>query len=289
MTHEKDGLGDLKNYIQNIPNIDRACSTVIENSLAIFLPHKRLDKTNIYKEFINNNQLLELESDFFEKVEIRGRLLGQLHKDILEMLLTSEKTFNVEKQLFKVKITAYELLKKLGLSTGNKVWLIKKIKEIAECRIDLYFKDGSGKNISFNFGIIDDILEVDKEYLTINFTTAYTLFMLKTEMLEYSDYVNDIVRIENNFIKAIVRYLLIHKGNNSQIRIENLIKKLEYQKLISKIDLQRDLRLLKKEETQMMLRNKFGITLTNNNNTLTFNKKLDKKIYKIQTQKSLFE
>lgn len=289
MTHEKDGLGDLKNYIQNIPNIDRACSTVIENSLAIFLPHKRLDKTNIYKEFINNNQLLELESDFFEKVEIRGRLLGQLHKDILEMLLTSEKTFNVEKQLFKVKITAYELLKKLGLSTGNKVWLIKKIKEIAECRIDLYFKDGLGKNISFNFGIIDDILEVDKEYLTINFTTAYTLFMLKTEMLEYSDYVNDIVRIENNFIKAIVRYLLIHKGNNSQIRIENLIKKLEYQKLISKIDLQRDLRLLKKEETQMMLRNKFGITLTNNNNTLTFNKKLDKKIYKIQTQKSLFE
>lgn len=289
MTHEKEGLSDLKNYIQNIPNIDRACSTVIENSLAIFLPHKRLDKTNIYKEFINNNQLLELESDLFEKVEIRGRLLGQLHKDILEMLLTSEKTFNVEKQLFKVKITAYELLKKLGLSTGNKVWLIKKIKEIAECRIDLYFKDGSGKNISFNFGIIDDILEVDKEYLTINFTTAYTLFMLKTEMLEYSDYVNDIVRIENNFIKAIVRYLLIHKGNNSQIRIENLIKKLEYQKLVSKIDLQRDLRLLKKEETQTMLSNKFGITLTNNNNTLTFNKKLDKKIYKIQTQKSLFE
>jgi len=52
--------------------------------------------------------------------------------------------------------------------------------------------------------------------------------------------------------------------------------------LVSTIDLQRDIRELKKEETQKMLLEKFGITLTNDKNTLTFNEIKEKKHYFIE-------
>lgn len=276
----------LSQYMENVPGLDRACSTVLENSVSIFLPHKRIDKTDVFKEFIKNNQILEIEieNDLFSKVEIRGRLLGQFHKDILEILLTSPKIFSKHTNAFKVNITAYEILNRLGKSTGNKKWLIQKIDEIAECRIKIHFKT-KGISKTLNFGFISGIHGRDDKELSIGFTSEYTAFMVKTEMLEYSDYVDDIVLIKNDFIKALVRYVLINKGNNSQIRISNLMKKLNYQRLISKIDLMRDLRLLRKEETRGMLLEKFGITLTSNEKTLTFNSsKNDKRHYHLQSK-----
>ena len=261
----------LEEFYSSVENIDRACSTVIENSIAIFLPHKRLDKTDTQKKFYENNQTLEIESDLFEKVEIKGRLLGQQHKDILEVLLSNQLIYDVEYRRFKVKLSAYSILKRLKKSTTNKKWLLQKLNEIAECRIIIRFKDENNKSNGFNFSFINSILDSEQKVITINFTPEYTHFIAKNEMLDYRKYIDDIIAIENDFVKAVVRYILINNGKNSQISISKLIEKLKYKHLVSTIDLQRDIRELKKEETQKMLLEKFGITLTNDKNTLTFN------------------
>lgn len=270
-----DNKGDntlsLNLFYSNIENLDRACSTVIENSTAIFLPHKRLDKSSVQKKFYEQNQILEIKSDLFSKIEIRGRLLCQTHKDILEVLLTSPKIYNEERKTFSVKITAYSILKRLGKATTNKKWISQKLAEIAECRIKIEFKNNSKESYSFNFGFIETIIQRDaKEYL-IRFLPTYSHFMAKNEMIDYSNYVENILQIKNPFISSIVRYMLTHKGNNSQISIDNLIKKLNFKNLISKEQLKDNITELKREKSQQMLEEKFGIILTNKKQTITYN------------------
>ena len=92
----------LLELYDNAERINRACATVIENTTAIFLPFKRLDKTNIYKRFLENNQILEITNDENVRVEIRDRLLGQSHKDVLEALLTCPKIFVRKTKQFKI-------------------------------------------------------------------------------------------------------------------------------------------------------------------------------------------
>ena len=270
-------------FLSVVPEIDRACTTVIENIISIFVPHKRIDKSLIQKEFDDNNRVLVIENTVFDKVEIRGRLLGQTHKDILEVLLTSDKTYSKETKQFKIKTTSYAILKKLGKDTSNRKWLIKKIEEIAECRVKLFFKETTEKqNIAYSFGFIGGILDKDEKEIYISFTPEYTHFMAKNELLDYSNYVEDIIQLKSPFIKAIVRYMLTNKGNNSQISIEKLLEKLKLKKLISLEQLKDELFELKSEEMQEILLFKFGISLTNNNDTLTFKSIISKPHYHIK-------
>lgn len=269
--NESNNILSLDLFYANVENLDRACSTVIENSTAIFLPHKRLDKSSVQKKFYEQNQILEIKSDLFNKVEIRGRLLCQTHKDILEILLTSPKTYNEEKKTFSVKVTAYHVLKRLGKYTSNKKWLSQKLSEIAECRIEIEFQDNNKKSRRFNFGFIETISKEDEKEFTIRFLSTYSYFMAKNEMIDYSNHVENILQIKNPFISSIVRYMLTHKGNNSQISIEKLIVKLSFKDLISNEQLKDNITELKRKKTQEMLKEKFGIVLTNQEKTVTYN------------------
>ena len=269
------------------------------NSISIFLPFKRIDKTDIYKKFVKNNQILEIQNDLFDKVEIRGRLLGQGHKDILEVLLSSNKVYSKKNKNFQIQETATSLTKRLGRNIGKKKWIIQQLKEIAECRINIYFKDAK-KEVDFNFSFIDNIIGINENELTINFSSSYTYFLAESELLDYRNYVDDIINIDKycqkwskerkmkshhinpDFIKAITRYMLQHKGNNSQIGIDLLLKKLNLNNLISEEQLSNYLTDLKREEVKEYLKEKFGITLTNNNKTLTFNTPASKTHYIIK-------
>ena len=92
-------------FVDRAEDLNQACSTILENHATIFLPYKRLDRTKIQKEFYENNQKLEVDSNLFDKIEIQGRLLGQDHKDILEILLSSKKRFDKINKSFKVVVS----------------------------------------------------------------------------------------------------------------------------------------------------------------------------------------
>lgn len=255
--------------------------------MGIFLPHKRLDKSNVQLGFYENNQTLVLKSDIYEKIEIKGRLLCQTHKDILEALLTSEKIWMKDLKTFKVNITAYQIFKKLGKSSGNKKWLEQKLDEIAECRIKITF-DSKEENF-FNFSFVNAIggkNKGDKEF-SIIFSSSYSHLMAKNEMLDYSDYVADILSVKHYFTKAVIRYMLTHNGRDSKITIENLVKKLNLEKVISQKQLAEDIRYIRKPETQKMLKDVFGIELKNDEKTIVFNTPEEKPRYHIQSSLNL--
>jgi len=290
-------LSNLEKYYDSIENIDRACSTVIENSITIFLPFKRLDKTDIYRKFKKNNNVIDIENSFFKKVECKGRLLGQTHKDILEILLSMSEhtTYSKDTARFKITTTAYELTKKLKRNRGKKQWIIKKIDEIAECRIKIFYTTLNNDNETFNFNFISSIRTINENEIEINFTPEYTYFLIHNELLDYKNYIPSIMELESDikeiqrtykkrdgsyglkrginteFIKSIVRYMLTHNGKNSQISIDTLINKMKLNKIMSNRELEENLFDLRREPVQELLKNKFGITLTADKQTLTFN------------------
>lgn len=288
MNNHKEILDNIK-FLTSVENIDKATSTVLENSLLIFLPFKRIDKTEIHKKFLDNNQMIEVSTHLFERVEIRGRLLGQGHKDILEALLSMPKEFDSKKNRFNIITTAYQLIKVLDRNKGNKKWILQRLKEISECRVNLYFDDEEGNKKDFNFGFISSILGENEEELTIHFTSEYTHFLVSYELLDYKNYISNILSLDNeakrwskeielkskninsDFLKAIIRYMLQDKGNNSQMKISNLIEKLGLNNIISKDALEDNLIDLRRPIVQKHLKEKFGLYLTNNNQTITFN------------------
>jgi len=155
--------------------------------------------------------------------------------------------------------------------------------------------------VDFNFTFIENITNINDNELTIYFTQSYTYFLANTELLDYSKYVDDIIALDKmcsiwskeeklsrninaDFLKAIVRYMLQHNGKNNQIRISRLIKKLNLDILISKEQLKKILADLKRPKVQQYLKEKFGISLTANGTTLTFNELQNKKHYFIENK-----
>ncbi|ADR35337.1 hypothetical protein Sulku_2687 (plasmid) [Sulfuricurvum kujiense DSM 16994] len=288
----KDLSLSVLEFVSSAPNINRACSSLLENATSIFLPFKRIENSDVSKRFLKNNQVLEIDHDLFGqtgRMQIRGRLLGQIHKDILEVLLTGEKVFNKNDRKFSVEMSAYQILKRLGVTTSNKEWLSSKINEIAECRLRFLF-DGED-DFSFNFietvtGVTKkdsegNIVKSGEKTIKVVFSEAYTAFLARTEILDYSNYIDDIVSIDNTFVKAVVRYMLTNNGKNSKIKISNLIEKLRTDKIMSQIELDRNIKLLKSHDTQELLNEKFGITLIGDE-TLVFNELENKSHYYIK-------
>jgi len=83
-------------------------------------------------------------------------------------------------------------------------------------------------------------------------------------------------------VKAVVRFMLAHNGRNSRISIENFVEKTNLRRVISDKQLNKDIKFFKEEETQNMLKDKFGIELENEERTIIFNTPEDKKRYYIQ-------
>lgn len=285
---------EFGDYLKSVKNINRACSTVIENGIAIFLPLTRIDLSNVYKIFMDNNQTLEVENDMFEKVEIKGRLLGQTHKDVLETLLTMPKTFSETTTQFKISATAYRVLKNMGKHTGDKQWLLQKLDEIAECRIKLHYKNANNKDESFNFSFVSSIRIIDHSKIEINFSPEYTYFMAHNELLDYSEYVPQIISlkselkkiqtelglvhgINDDFIKALVRYMLMNNGKGTYRRIDTLVRELNLKKIMSEGEILNCITDLRRKEVIELLDKLFGITLVSDKNTIQFKSKEDKK------------
>ena len=276
-------------------------SSLLENELPIYLPLKRIEQSKINREFNQNNRILEIPSEHFDKVEIRGRLLGQLHKDIMEILLSYQKRFSKSEHSFNVVFTAYNIKKQLKKNI-TKQQVIQHLKEISEFRLNTYSTISGEHKIDYNFGFIGSVSLIDDTTIKVRFTQEYTYFLAKTKGLHYSDYIEDIIAIDQkakdwsqelnlkshkinpDFLKAIVRYMINNDGNNSQIKIDNLIDKLNLKNLICMEQLNNYITDLRRENVQNYLQEKFGITLTNDDKTLTFNTPEDKKKYIISDE-----
>ncbi len=251
----KKNIGSAKTEI----NLKRATSSLLENSLPIFLPVKNIHKTKAHALFSKNNGSLKIET-VFGVVEIRGRILGQNHKDILEMLLCQTKIGIIEDDSISVNFKRYGFLQKIGRSTGNYTWLEDRIKEIRDFSFGIVYYDKDGKKVEVGgFGIIDKYRFEDNKTLSVKFTAEFTNFYRAENTLEYAKYVPKIAKMKEPFLKALVREMLKHK--DYKIHFSKLIENFAFTELLSKDEIGKYRKLLRSEEHKQYLFEKFNISV----------------------------
>jgi len=238
-------------------NLKRATSSFVENTLPIFFPVKNIHKTKAYALFKQNNGSLKIKTTF-GALEIRGRILGQNHKDILEMLLCQRKILIRKDDSIAVNFGRYAFLQDLGRSTGNYKWLEERIKEIRDFNFSITYKTQDDKIMEVGgFGIIDKYKFEENGTMSVKFTEEFTNFYREENLLDYAKYVPKIAKMKEPFLKAVVREMLKHK--KYQIHFSKLIENFRYNNLLSETEIKKYKSLLKNEENRKYLAENFNI------------------------------
>lgn len=240
-------------------NLQRATSSLLENSLPIFLPIKNIHKTKAQKIFIKNKGSLKVNTSF-GLIEIRGRILGQNHKDILETLLCQEKFIIKKDNSIGVNFGRYKFLQDLGRSTGNYQWLEERIKEIRDFNFAIEYIDTKKERVKYGgFGIINKYKFEENNSMSIKFTEEFSNFYRKENLLDYKSYVPKISIIKEPFIKALVREMIKHK--NYSVYFNNFIDNYNLKDIISRSEIYNFRNILKSQEYKEELYKSFNIEI----------------------------
>jgi len=248
----------MKNKIGNSEkNLKRATSSLLENTLPIFLPVKNIHKTKAHALFKKNNGSLKIETNF-GGIEVRGRILGQNHKDILEMLLCQKKSLIKKDDSIAVNFGRYLFLQELGRSTGNYTWLEERIKEIRDFNFGIIYYSKEGKRVEVGgFGIIDRYKFEEDGTMSVKFTEEFTNFYREENLLDYSRYVPKIAKMRQPFLKALVREMVKHK--KYQIRFTKLMDNFSFNTLLGATEIKSYKSLLRDDENRKYLAENFNI------------------------------
>jgi len=276
--------GDIKKREENL---QRATSSLLENSLPIFLPVKNIHKTKAQKIFDTYN-CLKLKTSF-GSIKINGQILGQNHKDILETLLCQEKFIIKKDNSIGVNFGRYKFLQDLGRSTGNYKWLEERIKEIRNFNFAVEYTDKNGERIIYGgFGIIDKYKFEENGTMSIKFTEEFSNFYRKENLLDYNSYVSKISKLKEPFIKALVREMLKHK--QYKIYFKTFIKNYNLQEVISEREIRKFKEKLKNQNCINDLNNLFNIKIdiSNHNDILIEIIRDNKKVHLLENNKNRY-
>ncbi len=199
--------------------LNDSTSSVSQMRSSIFLPYSNIESTNIYKTFVKNkNKGLFFENEEF-KLNIRNRLLGQSHRDFLDVIFSEGLLKMTTKGQYYAEFTLYAILKKLGKSQcgKNRTWLKEKIQDLVDVVISLERLNDSTNSWS-DIHILDQAKYSDKQKrFIIAFNSEYINSFLNDTVINYDNYLPSILAIKNDTIKAFIRYVLPNDFKNAQL------------------------------------------------------------------------
>lgn len=190
-----------------------------ELRLPIFAPIKRVSPSStIYKEFVVNKRSRKVQTQWGE-VQIKGSLLTQVHKDLLDLIVfcAKEKRMTEDNRLL-LSFTTADVLKFYGDKGFSYKWFKAMFDEIMLTVINLKTNDSKG----YAFHIISAMQYDDKkEFIGILLSKEYLEFYKNTFALDYDKEILNIVNMENSVIKTAIRFFLSH--NTLNISFDNLL------------------------------------------------------------------
>ncbi len=214
------------NYLDLFNSFKTSNSTVTELRVGVFAPITQITANSlIYKEFVSNKRVRTIETNW-GSVKIKGNILTQIHKDIIDAIFATatftEKTKRGNVALFFSSYKVQECLRKK--SKGNSTWLKRKLDEIKTTNIEYVDKDGN----TFDFNITDSGgYSVKKDSFMIIFTEGYMNFFQNQVGVNYKKELENLMKVDDPLIKAIIRFFFTH-ANNMQIHLINMLEVLGY-------------------------------------------------------------
>jgi hypothetical protein len=200
-----------------VKKLENYSSTVDELRSGMFAPIAKIPHNSlIYKNFIENRNIRIIENSW-GKVELRNRILTQIHRDIIDAILSVSKEMNKINSGIEVYFSTTDVLKKLKQKNlKNHTWLREKIKEIADFRVVL---SKNGEDRSFNIFTEDDSSE-GKGLNRVVFTNRYLKFFDESLLINYKNELDKLLEVESALLKAIIRFFWTHSSPKFSISIE---------------------------------------------------------------------
>lgn len=233
-------MENIKEPKKNLQWHDRALTcnnSVLQMRSLLFAPVERADKSTLYKEFIKNkSKIIVYNYDNFE-IELRNRFLTQVHRDILDILLSKaiKKDFAegikiiCETTFYKIQKELAHKYNKNGCFANNK-WLSDKIDELK----DVVIKITDDKNNKISFNILGLIGKNENNKIVIYFDSSYLQYFYSNDIgINYKKYIKDIVCLKSAQEKALIRYILSNtfKDDNFNMNINDILQKIGINKI----------------------------------------------------------
>jgi len=223
----------MSNNITLMEKIENSMQTISYLRVNPFLPFIKINKkSQIYKEFVKNGNILERETSW-GKIQIRNRLLTQYHFDILSGIfaLENKRIFRIKDGGIMIFFSLYQLSKIMNISWGKrtKEHLKETIVEITDLNIAKWNNNGdldtykiiekakySNKIDLFGIKLSKDYADFFSKQLTINYKETY----IKMRKLVKGQ--------GEGLIKAIINFFITHK-QEEKIGLVKLLETIGHQ------------------------------------------------------------
>lgn len=198
---------------------ETTCS-IQEIRLPIFAPIKKATpKSAIYDDFINNKRTRIVETAWGE-VKVKGYLLTQVHKDLLDLIvLKADKKAITDDNRLLIQFSVARVLEGYGDKGYNYKWFRVMLDELMGSVIHLNTHNKKG----YAFHIISAMKYDDKkEFVGILLSSEYLKFYKENFAIDYNKETLNIISIDSPILRSIVRFFLSH--NNLNIKIDDLFE-----------------------------------------------------------------
>ncbi len=206
-----------------VQKFEKTLTTANELRTGIFAPIDKISaNSKTYKDFIENNRKRSLETSWGKTI-IKGNILTQTHRDLLDCIIAGAKEIKELKGgAIAVYFSTTDILKSYsGKINTNTKWLKDKLDEIQNSSIE--FKQNNTKDY-YSFSIIDSHAFSEKHNsFGLVLTPAYRKFFEEQLTVNYKKELPKLLQVKSALLKAIIRFFWTH-ATGSNMDIENLLQ-----------------------------------------------------------------
>ncbi|AII15593.1 hypothetical protein CIG1485E_a0068 (plasmid) [Campylobacter iguaniorum] len=208
-----------KNYqpslFDTLEKIEKSTSTIDELRVPIFAPVIMIAKNSgTYKEFIANKNVRKVKTKWGE-VEIRNRLLTQIHKDLLDLIFSyAKETRRLENGKIVIYFSQSEIMRHYGDLGKNLKWFREKLSEIRDAVI--LYRDNKGNEFDFNI-IANKAFDFEQDMFGIILDDAYVKFYENGLSIDYKNNVPELLKVGSPLLRSIIRFFFTHNSLNLNV------------------------------------------------------------------------
>lgn len=189
-------------------------ATVQELRTGIWAPFEKIGANSPLKKAFDEKKERVVSSDKWGKVVVKGNILTQVHRDILDCIFAvSTNTRELPGGDIAVYFDRVDVLRKYGgeAAVKNHKWLKKKLDEINTTAIEFYENDSRRGN---SFNIISAFNYSDNEgSYGIKISVEYRKFFEESLTIGYKNELERLLSVKSAFLRAVIRFFWTHDPN----------------------------------------------------------------------------
>lgn len=206
-----------------VKKFENSNATVSELRTGVFAPIEKISSTSkTYTQFIENQKKRYIETSWGKTV-IKGNILTQTHRDLLDCLFAGAKEIKeMEGGAIAIYFSTSDILKSYsGTTSRNTKWLKDKLDEIQTTAIEFRTTDGED---FYSFNIISSFAYSTKhKSFGIVITPEYRKYFEDQLTVNYTKELPKLLKVKSALLRAIIRFFWTH-SQASTMSIENLLQ-----------------------------------------------------------------